>query len=293
MAEEMLGKRWGKAIPEGRDRVQSHVLVGVIVPLLLTGAVFSPLRAVALGISSRSLVLPLLFSCGFAALVWMLRSATLPAAGIGLLICMILSQPPIVSTRASLLSVNHPATPALIVLIVLTFAATRYGRVKKEQRGLAEARSGRRASQIVANLGVAALCATVGRYDGCIAALAEAAADTVSSEIGQAIGGSALLITTFRRVPAGRDGGMSVAGTVAGVVAAGLVVMAGPPHRALWPDKVLVFAAACAGLVFDSFLGATVEERGWLGNDLVNFGSTLFAAAIPTLWGLARCRMTF
>ena len=70
---------------------------------------------------------------------------------------------------------------------------------KKESRRLAERRSGRRASQIVANLGVAALCGSVGWYAGCIAALAEAAADTVSSEIGQAIGGQAWLITTAAR----------------------------------------------------------------------------------------------
>ena len=31
---------------------------------------------------------------------------------------------------------------------------------------------------------------------------------------------------------------------------------------------------------FDSLLGATVERRGWLGNDLVNFASTVFAAML-------------
>jgi uncharacterized protein (TIGR00297 family) len=293
MAEEMHREGWGKAIPEGRDRVQSHVLVWAVVPMLVAGAAYSPLRAAALGFSLRPLLLPFLFSCGFAALVWTLRSATLSAAGVGLLICMILAQPPMIWTEFSPLPVNHPAIPALITLFVLTFAATRYGRTRKERRGVAEARSGRRASQIVANLGVATLCATAGWYPGCIAALAEAAADTVSSEIGQAIGGPAWLITTFRRVPAGKDGGMSVAGTVAGVVAAGLVVAAGALHHALWPDKALVFSAACAGLLFDSFLGATVEEWGWMGNDLVNFASTLFAAVLPCLWLIAKDRIVF
>jgi uncharacterized membrane protein len=41
--------------------------------------------------------------------------------------------------------------------------------------------------------------------------------------------------------------------------------------------------AAGAGLYFDSLLGATVERRGWMGNDLVNFTSTLFAAWIASL----------
>jgi uncharacterized membrane protein len=35
-----------------------------------------------------------------------------------------------------------------------------------------------------------------------------------------------------------------------------------------------------AGLLFDSVLGATLERRGWLGNDWVNFASTAFAALL-------------
>ena len=39
-----------------------------------------------------------------------------------------------------------------------------------------------------------------------------------------------------------------------------------------------MFAVSCAGgvlgLLFDSVPGATLEERGWLNNDAVNFLST-------------------
>ena len=92
--------------------------------------------------------------------------------------------------------------------------------------GVSEGRSGRRASQVVANLGVAGMLAaggTAGSFvssamlAACIAALAEATADTVSSELGQALAGKTLLITTGRTVPPGTDGGMSVVGTVCGV----------------------------------------------------------------------------
>jgi uncharacterized protein (TIGR00297 family) len=291
MGEEMQGVEgdtsWRKAIPQARDRLQSGVLVGVVVPLLVVGAaaVYRPLTTAS--------TVPLLGSFAFAVVVWLLRSATLPAAGVGFLVCAILARVPDITTGFSPFPVYRPAIPALVALFVLTFAATHFGRKKKEARGMAEARSGRRASQIVANLGVATLCALMGWYCGCIAALAEATADTVSSEIGQALGGRAWLITTFRRVPAGKDGGVSVAGTIAGVVAAGVVVAAGFLHHAAWPDKALVFGAGCAGLFFDSLLGATVEERGWLGNDLVNFSSTLFAAAVPYVWLLARGRIDF
>jgi uncharacterized protein (TIGR00297 family) len=272
---------WRKAIPQARDRLQSSVLVTVVVPLLVIGT------AVVYRPPTRASAIPLLCSFAFAVVVWLLRSATVPAAGVGFLVCAILAQSPAVWTGSSPLPVYRPAIPALITLFALTFAATRFGRKKKENRGVAEARSGRRASQIVANLGVAALCALIGWYDGCIAALAEATADTVSSEIGQALGGPTWMVTTLRQVPSGEDGGVSSVGSIAGIAAAGLVVAAGSLHHALWPDKVLVFVAACAGLFFDSLLGATVEQLGWLGNDLVNFSSTLFAAAITSIWLIA------
>jgi uncharacterized membrane protein len=38
-------------------------------------------------------------------------------------------------------------------------------------------------------------------------------------------------------------------------------------------------AGAVFGLFFDSLLGATLERRGWLNNDAVNFLSTASAAA--------------
>lgn len=289
--EEMRGGEgdtaWRKAIPQARDQLQSRVLVWAVVPLLIVGtiAIYYPLTTAA--------AIPLLGSLTFAVVVWMLRSATLPAAGAGFLVCAILARAPVVWTGFSPFPVDRPAIPALIVLFVLTFAATRYGRKRKQIRGVAEARSGRRASQIVANLGVAALCALIGWYVGCIAALAEATADTVSSEIGQAHGGTTWMLTTFRRVASGEDGGVSLVGTVAGMIAAAAVVAAGALHHALWPNKVLVFAAACGGLFFDSLLGATVETRGWLGNDLVNFSSTLFAVSIPFVWLFARGRIVF
>jgi uncharacterized membrane protein len=70
-------------------------------------------------------------------------------------------------------------------------------------------------------------------------------------------------------------------------------VAAGAIHHALWPHARLSFAAACAGLCFDSILGATVERRGWLGNDLVNFSSTLVAAMVVMGYLMLRGWITF
>jgi uncharacterized protein (TIGR00297 family) len=87
------------------------------------------------------------------------------------------------------------------------------------------------------------------------------------------------MITTLRVVDAGTDGGVSLAGTAAGI-AAGLVVT-GIGTLTLHGGAALFWvsgAGAVFGLLFDSLLGATLERRGWLNNDAVNFLSTASAA---------------
>ena len=60
-----------------------------------------------------------------------------------------------------------------------------------------------------------------------LAAFATAASDTVASEIGQAYGRTHVLITTFRRVPAGTDGAVSIEGTLTGIAASVAVTAVG------------------------------------------------------------------
>jgi len=280
---------WTKSIPPARNRLQSRVLVWSMVPILCVLCI--SIIATALNVATQPghrhfLIVELGISFTFAMLAWRLKAATPAAAACGGVICFILTsarwQP-----QPSLLG---SGLPPLILLFVLTFAATRFGRTRKEARGLSEARTGRRASQVIANLGIAPICAYLHRnvltevvFAACIAALAEATADTVSSEIGQAIGGPAFLITSFRPVPSGTDGAVSFAGTMAGLLAAAAVIYAGLPHP-LWSVTYLafgaIFAASTLGMFFDSLLGATLERSGWIGNDLVNFTSTAFAAAM-------------
>ena len=181
---------------------------------------------------------------------------------------------------------------ALVSVFALTWLSTRFGYRRKEKLGTAERLDGRTALQVLANLAVAAICAGLSAFTAekavCLlavsAALSEAAADTVSSELGQARNEKARLITTWQEVPAGTNGGVSWAGTLAGIVAATAVswvcVLAG-----LVPLKWLgiSIAAAIAGMVADSFLGALLERRALLNNDAVNFLGTLIAASTAFL----------
>jgi uncharacterized protein (TIGR00297 family) len=187
----------------------------------------------------------------------------------------------------------------VLVLLVMTSLATRAGHKRKERLGTAESKRGRAASQVAANLGVAALVSNSlaeswmieqgwvhGRFAPApvfvlgLAALAEAAADTVSSELGQVLSGHPRMITTFRKAEPGTDGAISVGGTAVGIVAAGLVAAAGAwTLGGGWSMLALSWGAGVFGLFFDSLLGATLERRGWINNDAVNFLSTASAAA--------------
>lgn len=176
-------------------------------------------------------------------------------------------------------------------VFVLTAAATRAGYRRKQQLGTAEKREGRSASQVLANLAVATAAALAATYlrqpllmFGCAGALAEAAADTLSSEMGQALGSEPVLITSLRPVPVGSDGGVSGPGTLAGIAAALVVPGVSVLLRVIPAHGFAIAAiAGITGMLFDSLLGATLERARALNNDQVNFSSTLFAAAVAIL----------
>jgi uncharacterized protein (TIGR00297 family) len=112
-----------------------------------------------------------------------------------------------------------------------------------------------------------------------VCAYATAAFDTVSSEVGQAFGGRPVLITTLRRVPPGTDGAVSFIGTLAGAAAALLVAGLAAALGLLAPERLgIVALAAFVGSTADSVLGATLEARGLMDNEAVNFSNTLIGA---------------
>ena len=225
-----------------------------------------------------------------------LRAATPAGAGTG----FILTASLMFSTVTFPYQPWNTALVPVLAVSLLAYFATRMGRAQKECLGTAEERHGRAASQVAANLGVAALVLTqnfqswlidshwfsrgtlapVPIFAVGLVGLAEAAADTVSSEIGQVLGGRPRMITTLRTADPGVDGAISIAGTLAGIAAGVIVALAGT--LALRGDASLFWistAGAIFGLLFDSLLGATLERRGWLNNDAVNFLSTAGAAA--------------
>jgi uncharacterized protein (TIGR00297 family) len=168
--------------------------------------------------------------------------------------------------------------------------ATRLGYARKAARGVAEKRGGARSwREAVANTLAGAffsLLIITTHHEGAflialVAAFAEAAGDTVSSEIGQWLSGRAYLITTFKPVPAGENGGVSLGGSIAGFLSSSLVVALALALGLCGKGGAgIALAAAVAGNVMDSLLGATIERRGLVSNGIVNFAGTSFAGML-------------
>jgi len=185
----------------------------------------------------------------------------------------------------------------LFAFFVLGTAATKLGYERKARAGIAQEKGGRRGpGNALSKVSVPALAAVFAATSptplpfllALAGAFATAAADTVSSEVGKAFGRRTFLITTLRPVPRGTDGAVSLEGTLAGLAGA-LAVGALGAAAGLFPAAgiAVVVVAALVATTLESVVGATLEKRGLLDNDAVNFlnslAGALAAAALGTL----------
>ncbi len=236
----------------------------------------------------RRILLAVAVNALFAVLALALRVITRSGAAAGFVLGV-----------AIYLGYGYKSFAVLLGFFLLGSTATRLGYAVKAARGVAEKRRGARGwREALANSLAAAffsILVITTHHEAAfllalVAALAEAAGDTVSSEIGQWISGRAYLITTLKPVPAGVDGGISAGGTAAGFVASALIVglgyglgLCGPLGMA---GAGIALAAGFAGNLFDSLLGATIERRGLVTNGIVNFTGTSFAGGVALIAAL-------
>jgi uncharacterized protein (TIGR00297 family) len=181
-------------------------------------------------------------------------------------------------------------------LIMLTFfiigaAATRYRYVDKERFGVAQEHGGVRgyfnvfANGLVAT-GGAILYGITGNPAFAalfMSSVASAAADTAASEIG-VTGKTPYLITTFKPVPRGTNGGVTLRGEVAAILAS--IIVAAVALVMGVADPKLAIVTVIAGFIgtnVDSVVGATLENSGRIGNSGTNLTATFFGGVAGML----------
>jgi uncharacterized protein (TIGR00297 family) len=182
----------------------------------------------------------------------------------------------------------------LLVFFIIGTACTKFGYSKKEEKGIAQESGGARSAKHALAKGLVAIIAAIAYFFlpdanwiivGFTAALATAAADTASSEIGQLLGRTPILITSFKVVEPGTEGAVSLEGPFAGIIAGAIL---GALAWVFWPEMgwavfVAVTLASFIGNLIESLLGATLENLPWITNEHINFLNTLIGAIIGIL----------
>ncbi len=191
----------------------------------------------------------------------------------------------------------------LLIFLLSSFIATKYRFDQKKAIGAQEGLQGeRRYSNVFANGLAPAVLAIIG-FIGLpqlpkdlvgllfVSAIAVAAADTLASEIG-VLSSETYLITTFERVRPGTNGGISLLGQGAALLAAIYTALMSwlllamipsamgepvtfPPEPGLLLIPIVVGFVGCQ---IDSLVGATIERRGLISKKANNLLTTSLGA---------------
>ncbi len=171
----------------------------------------------------------------------------------------------------------------MLSFFILGSIATRYKFEYKKRIGVEQGKGGARGYRNVFANGIIAAAAAVlfgvfqmpvfiVLYVGCVAT---AAADTLASEIG-VTGGIPYLITTFRKVPVGTNGGITFKGEFVALMGSVTISLIALLLNVITPEMmVLCSIAGFIGTNIDSLIGATLENRGFLGNAGTNLLATM------------------
>ena len=167
----------------------------------------------------------------------------------------------------------------IFLFLILGLVSTKYKHQYKKDIGVYEGT--RTLKNVISNGIVPFIMAAFGNYGGFIGSIATATADTLASEVGVTV--QPRLITTFKKVSPGTDGGISVLGTAAGIIGAGIIGVAAY-LLGIFPDPFVTLKisiiAGTVGCFVDSILGAVLERRNYISNEYVNLIATITGAAL-------------
>ena len=187
---------------------------------------------------------------------------------------------------------GFPMLGILGLFFILGVGATEWKKKEKRALGLAQENEGKRSVRhAVANGGIAALYALVGVFaeDNLMllamaaGSFASATADTLASELGNVYGSRYMNILTFKADTQGKDGVVSLEGTLLGALGSLVVAICFGWAFNAWEFVGLIALAGCIGNLADSVLGASLQAKHMINNDKVNFLSTWIAACTVLL----------
>ena len=194
----------------------------------------------------------------------------------------------------------------MLIFVGASFLATKFAIVYKKALGVEESDEGTRGgSNVISNGIVPAIVAVCYSLDllspeqalvAFTTSIGAATADTMASEIGVLAPEPVLITNPSKKVEPGTDGGVSLEGTTASLLSAVsmsmlsfcafvLMIEENHPFYSIFEVDFLYIAAFFGffGSIIDSLLGATLENRGILGNNGVNFCSI----SVSVLFSLA------
>jgi uncharacterized protein (TIGR00297 family) len=179
------------------------------------------------------------------------------------------------------------------LFFVLGSVVTKWKFEQKKALGLSEENEGLRSwIHALANGGVPAIFSLFAIYFSenqiltfaATAAIASALSDTFSSELGNIYGRNYVDILSFKKGRRGDDGVISLEGTIFGLFGSFLIAMLFAILTNNYSIILLITIAGFLGNISDSYLGATIQRKGYVNNHWVNFMNTFIAAILVVLW---------
>jgi uncharacterized protein (TIGR00297 family) len=163
-------------------------------------------------------------------------------------------------------------------LILFFFVVAEFGtRFARAKNGNKKAHRIRTTGNVLGNSGAALIALILNPFALNVAffgAISAALSDTLSGEIGLLSKRKPRLITTLQEVKPGTDGGVTILGFSAGLLAALIIGLVYWALTANLMGLVFITLAGFIGSLADSVLGATLERKGILNNASVNFLSS-------------------
>ena len=181
---------------------------------------------------------------------------------------------------------------SVVIYLLLGSLVTKIGYKFKNEKGIAEKRGGKRGpGNVWGSAATGLFFAIMVKLNftnlvfykiGFAASFAAKLADTFGSEIGKRFGRNTYLITSFRKVERGTEGGISLEGTAASALGAlfmSLIMFI----LNIISTKYQFLIVAISGFlatISESFIGAKFQDKYKLSNELVNSIQTSISSII-------------